>query len=75
MCSTLACVPMSLIPESLATLLSHVECLYIYAGHPENRLVEKVTARKGVLKTKDGKMGFLVGNYASVSLNGETFVM
>ena len=73
MCSALASVPISLTPESLAVLLSLLECLYICAGHQENRFVEMVTARKGVLKTKDGQMASFVDDYASVSLNGETF--
>ena len=73
MCSALASVPMSLTPESLAALLNLVECLYIYAGHPENRFVEMITARKGVLKTKDGQTASFLDDYASVSLNGEIF--
>ena len=45
---------------------------FICASHPENRFVEMITARKGVLKTKDGPTASLVDNYASVSLNRET---
>ena len=73
MCSALASIPMSLTPESLAALLSLVECLYICAGHPENRFVQIVTARNGILKTKDGQTASFVDDYASVSLNGEIF--
>ena len=69
-CCSLTSVPVVLTPDTLNKLLSHIDCLDVCAGHPDNNYVTMVVAKKGVLKSCDGNVAAALDDYAPVMLDG-----
>ena len=60
-------VPDRLMCDSFNTLLNHIDSLAVCAGHPDDNYVSMVATKKGVLKSRDGKV---LDDYAPVMLDG-----
>ena len=70
-CHILSSIPKKLTPATLITLLHLLDSLNICAGQPDNNFVAMITAKKGVLKARDGSTVATLDKYAPISQNGQ----
>lgn len=72
-CIALRSIPLKLTEDSLFTLINVVDQLNICAGHPEQRYITLLEAKKGILKASNGSAAAYIDNYAPITLNGKRY--
>ena len=64
---------LQLIPDTLSSLLSSIDRLGVCAGQPDTHYVQMISAKHGVVKSRNGDISATLDDYASVTFNGEVF--
>ena len=63
-CSALRSFQNRLSPESLCRLLQYIDSLNVCVGQPDHHFIDMASAKKGVFKSRDGKVSATLDSYA-----------